>query len=222
MRTLYHLWLSPPCRAIRLALGEKQVEFAMHAENVWERRDEFLSLNPAGQVPVLVEGDGNAISGASVISEYLDEVHPEPSLLGKGALARAETRRLVSWFDDKFDEEVTENLLGEKMMKRFLGLGEPDASAIRAGYRNLHYHMDYIAYLVERRNWLAGDTLSYADLAAAAHLSALDYIGEVQWDDYDVVKMWYSRIKSRPSFRPLLSDHIPGAPPANHYANLDF
>lgn len=222
MRTLYHLWLSPYCRAVRIVLGEKKVECDLQTENVWDRRSEFLSINPAGDVPVLVESDGTAISGGSVICEYLDEAYPEPPLLGSGSLARAEVRRLVYWFDTKFNDEVTENLLGEKMMKRFLGLGEPDAAAIRAGYKNLRTHLDYIAYLIERRNWLAGDGLSLADIAAAAQLSALDYIAEVPWEENEEVKAWYARIKSRPSFRSILADHIPGAPPPNHYANLDF
>ncbi len=222
MRTLYHLWLSPFCRAVRIALAEKDLEFTLRAENIWERRDEFLALNPAGEVPVLVEPEGAAVSGASVICEYIDEIKPEPSIMGATALTRAETRRLAQWFDGKFNAEVTENLLGEKMMKRFLGLGEPDAAAIRAGYKNLRYHLQYIAYLTERRNWLAGDSLSYADIAAAAHLSSLDYINEVPWDDFDTVKTWYARIKSRPSFRNLLSDKIPGFPPPKHYADLDF
>ncbi len=222
MRTLYHLWLSPFCRAIRIVLGEKKLEYQMQTENIWDRRQEFLSINPAGEVPVLVESDGSAISGSDVVFEYLEEAYPNISLLPANPLARAETRRLVHWFNLKFNQEVTENLLGEKMMKRFLGLGEPDAAAIRAGYRNLRTHMDYIAYLIERRNWIVGDELSYADIVAASHISALDYIGEMPWEDNELVKTWYARIKSRPSFRPLLGDHIPGAPPPNHYANLDF
>jgi glutathione S-transferase len=222
MRTLYHLWLSPFCRTVRIAMAEKNVEFQLRAENTWDRRDEFLALNPAGEVPVLVEADGTAVSTASVICEYLDEAYTDPPLLGTNPLARAETRRLIQWFDIKFNSEVTQNLLGEKMMKRFLGLGEPDSSAIRAGFRNLHYHMDYLAYLVDRRNWLAGEELTYADITAAAHLSTLDYIGDVEWEKHPAVKTWYARIKSRPSFRSLLSDRIASAPPPNHYADLDF
>lgn len=222
MRTLYHLWLSPGCRAVRIMLGEKKIECHLQTENVWERRNEFLAINPAGEVPVFVEPDGTALSGGTVICEYLDEAYPEPPLLGSSPLARAEVRRLVHWFDTKFNLEVTENLLGEKMMKRFLGLGEPDAAAIRAGYKNLRTHLDYLTYLIERRNWIAGDDLSLADITAAAQLSSLDYIAEVPWEDNETVKTWYSRIKSRPSFRTILTDHIAGAPPPNHYANLDF
>ena len=222
MRTLYHLWLSPFCRSVRIALAEKNCEVTLRAENVWDRREEFLAINPAGEVPVLVEPEGAAISGATVIVEYIEDLAPEPRLLGNDPLVRAETRRLADWFNGKFNAEVTQNLLGEKMMKRFLGLGEPDAVAIRAGYKNLRYHLDYIAYLTERRNWLAGDELSYADIAAAAHLSSLDYINEIPWEKHEAVKIWYARIKSRPSFRSLLTDKIPGFPPPAHYADLDF
>ena len=194
----------------------------MRAENIWERRAEFLALNPAGDIPVLVESDGMAISGGDAISEFLDEVHPDPPLIGRQALARAEVRRLVNWFDDKFDREVTENLVGEKMTKRYLGQGAPDSGAVRAGHANIHHHLDYIGYLTERRRWLAGDDFSLADIAAAAHLSCVDYLGDVPWADYEDAKDWYARVKSRPSFRTLLEDNIPGSPPQKQYANLDF
>ena len=222
MRTLYHLWLNPFCRKVRLCLREKRVEVRMQAESVWERREEFLALNPAGEVPVLVEEDGTAISGSDAICEYLDEVYSEPPLIGRSALERAEARRLVYWFDRKFNAEVTENLVGEKMMKRFLGLGEPDSMKVRAGFSNIHTHLDYIGYLVDRRKWLAGEHLSLADLSAAAHLSSVDYIGDVPWDDHTGAKDWYARVKSRPCFRPLLADHIPGFPSKPHYSDLDF
>ncbi len=222
MQTLYHLWLSPFCRKVRIVLHEKKIDVDLQVENVWERRKEFLALNPAGAVPVLVEPGGTALSGSNVITEFLDEIHPEPTLVGRHPLERAEVRRLVHWFDDKFNTEVTENLVGEKVMKRFLGLGAPDSKAIRAGHNNINTHLSYISYLTERRKWLAGNELTLADIAAAAHLSAIDYLGDVPWTDHLSAKEWYVRIKSRPSFRPLLSDHIPGAPPSKHYANLDF
>ena len=222
MRVLYHLWLSPDCRKVRVALLEKELDFELRAEYIWERRDEFLALNPAGDVPVLVEPDGSALSGSNAICEFLDEVHPDPPLIGRQALGRAEVRRLVHWFDGKFDSEVTENLVGEKMMKRLLGQGAPNSKAVRAGHANIHHHLDYIRYLTERRIWLAGDTFSLADITAAAHLSTIDYLGDVPWKEHEEAKDWYARVKSRPSFRALLEDNVPGAPPQRHYANLDF
>ena len=222
MRVLYHLWLSPFSRTIRVVLKEKNLEFTLKAEKVWERRPEFLALNPAGEVPVLIEPDGSVVAGMPAIAEFLDEVYREKILIGINPVDRAEVRRLVAWFDLKMNQEVTENLVGEKMMKRFLGLGQPNSSAIRAGHANLVHHLDYIGYLTERRRWLAGENFSLADITAAAHLSALDYLGDVPWERHREAKDWYARIKSRPSFRPLLADQLAGVQPPAHYADLDF
>lgn len=222
MRKLYHLWLSPYCRKIRVVLGAKGLEFEMQVEKVWERRQEFLVLNPAGTVPVLIEPDGAVLAGHSAIAEFLDEVYPDPPLIGAEPSARAETRRLAAWFDEKFGHEVTANLVDEKIMKRFLGLGQPDSAAIRAGHANIRHHLDYIGWLCERRKWLAGDDFSMADIAAAVHLSAVDYVGDVPWDNHPGAREWYARVKSRPIFRPLLADRIPGCPPPKQYADLDF
>jgi glutathione S-transferase len=222
MRLLYHLWLSPGSRKIRIVLQEKELDFTMKVEKVWERREEFLALNPAGEVPVLIEPDGTVLADAGTIAEFLDEVYRDKLLLGINPVDRAEVRRLVAWFDVKMNHEVTENLVGEKMMKRFLGFSQPNSSAIRAGKANLGYHLDYIGYLIDRRRWLAGDHFSLADITAAAHLSSLDYLGDVPWEEHEAAKEWYARVKSRPSFRPILADHIPGAPPPKHYADLDF
>lgn len=222
MRTLYHLWLHPFSRKVRIALAEKNLEFELKIEKVWERRTEFLTLNPAGDVPVLVEPDGTTLTDGQVICEYLDEVYNTQSLLGVDPHQRAETRRLVAWFDGKFNAEVSENLVGEKLLKKFLRMGEPHGPSIRAGHANIHYHLDYIGFLTERRRWLAGDQFSLADIAAGAHLSAIDYIGDVPWDEHQAAKSWYARIKSRPSFKPLLADVIPGFSPPAHYHNLDF
>lgn len=222
MRTLFHLWLHPFSRKIRLVLTEKGLEYDLKLEKVWERRTEFLALNPAGDVPVLVEPDGTTLANSSVICEYLEEVYPDVNLLGIDPVQKAETRRLISWFDVKFNREVTENLVGEKLMKRFLKLGEPHGPSIRAGHANIHYHLDYIGFLTEKRNWLAGNDFSLADIAAASHISAVDYIGDVPWDDHQAAQEWYARVKSRPSFKPLLEERIPGFIPAGHYENVDF
>ena len=222
MRMVYHLWLSPASRKVRLTLGEKTLEFDLAVEKTWERRPEFLALNPTGKVPVMVEDDGAVYADSQSICEYLDESVAEPPLIGRQPAVRAEVRRLVAWFDEKFRLEVTDNLVGEKVLKRFLGLGEPSVEAIRAGIANVHNHLEYVSWLADSRNWLAGDDLSLADLAAAAHLSCLDYLGDVPWEDHPRAKEWYAKLKSRPSFRPLLKDSIPGLPPPKHYTNLDF
>ena len=221
MRTLFHLWLHPFSRKIRLALVEKGLTFDLQIEKVWERRTEFLALNPAGDVPVLIEEDGTILTNSQVICEYLEEVYPEHNLLGHDPVQKAETRRLISWFDSKFNVEVTRNIVGEKLMKPFLKLGEPHGPSIRVGHANIHYHLDYIGFLTEKRTWLAGEQFSLADIAAAAHLSTIDYVGDVPWEEHEAAREWYNRIKSRPSFQPLLADRIPGYMPPVHYEQIE-
>ena len=222
MPSLLHLPLDPFSRKIRIVLGEKKITASLAVEPIWERRHEFLSVNPAGTVPVFIEDDGTTISTSQAIAEYLEETSNEPALIFGTALQRAEIRRLCNWFDVKFNTEVTEYLLGEKIMKRFLGLGEPSSETIRAGYANVDTHLGYIEYLAEQRAWLAGEHFSLADITAASHISCIDYLGDIAWEDYQQAKQWYARIKSRPSFRPLLQDLIPGTQPPAHYKNLDF
>jgi len=222
MRTLFHLWLHPFSRKVRIVLAEKELEFELQIEKVWERRTDFLALNPAGDVPVLIEKGGTTLANSQVICEYLEEVYPDNNLLGHDPVQRAETRRLISWFDMKFNSEVTANLVGEKLTKQMLKLGEPHGPSIRAGHANIHYHLDYIGFLTEKRRWLAGDNFSLADITAAAHLSCVDYIGDVPWEEHEAGREWYARVKSRKSFQALLEDRIPGFNPAGHYENVDF
>ncbi len=224
-RTLHHFALDPFSREVRLALGEKRLAFAEAAVRYWERPEALLALNPAGLPPVLVEGRGReavVVAESRAILEHLEERFPDPPLLPEDAAGRAEARRLVHWFDRKFDYEVNGLLLHEKMEKRLLGLGAPELAALRAGREALRAHMAVMEGLLAERDWLAGRALSLADLAAAAHLSVIDYMGEAPWNDHPHARSWYARIKSRPSFRPLLADRHPGLPPAAHYDDLDF
>ena len=222
MRALYHLPLSPHSRKVRLVLAEKRLPFELRLEKPWERRPEYLEMNPAGVVPTLVEDNELVIPDSTVICEYLDEAYPETGLMGRTLAERVEVRRLAAWFDGKFAAEVTRNLLGEKHMRRMAGRGNPDASAIRTGYTAVRYHMEYLGWLAETRKWLAGPHLSIADFAAAAHLSSLDFIGDIDWSLSQAAKDWYARMKSRPSFRGLLADQVPGMVPPAHYQDLDF
>lgn len=231
MHKLTHFRLCPFSRSIRLALAELALEFELKEEQPWEWRATFLALNPSGELPVLEMDNGPVLLGAYAISEYLAEEerrHPsEPramALLPGGRDDRAEVRRLVDWFHRKLDREVTRELLLEKVYARLTPGAEraPDAEILRAIRSNLRYHLDYLAYLGHNRSWLAGDEMSFADLAAAAHLSTIDYLGEVPWEQFPGAKTWYARVKSRPSFRALLADRMAGMPPPLHYTDLDF
>jgi glutathione S-transferase len=227
MLTLLHHLLCPHSRYVRLILGEYALEARLVEERFWERREEFLALNPAGEIPVLVQDGQPAVPGAGVIAEYLQETHNgETNLMPVAIPHRVEVRRLANWFNDKFHAEVSGPLVNERVFKRHMtkeqGGGPPDTDALRAARHNIRYHLAYIGWLVGTRDWLAGDRLSLADLAAAGHLSAVDYLGEVPWNEDEAAKNWYARVKSRPSFRPILADVLAGLPPSKSYANLDF
>ncbi len=221
MNRLFHVPLSPFCRKVRLVLAEKRIELELVEERYWEPSADFLRRNPAGKVPVL-RMDGLTLTESTPICEYVEETHPDPALMPKDAEGRFEVRRLVAWFDDKFHHEVTANLLYERVNKKVMGRGYPDSKNVKTGAQKIKYHLDYMAWLLDHRRWLAGDNMTLADFAAAAHLSALDYISDVDWNRSDVVKDWYAKIKSRPAFRSLLADQVSGFPPPPHYSDLDF
>lgn len=227
---LYHLPLSTPCRFVRLLLAEYSIEPDLHEEKPWERREAFLELNPAGSVPVLVAEAGVPICGAWPIGEYLDETRGvmarERRLMPEYPLERAEVRRLADWFTTKLDADVVRTLVRERVHKLEMptdqGGGAPNSAALRAARANVRQHMRYVNWLAGTRDWLGATGISAADMAAGAALSILDYMGEIDWSEVPQARDWYGRMKSRPSFRPLLADRVRVLMPVSHYADLDF
>lgn len=229
MITLFHNTMSAGSRTVRLLLSEYDIDVTLEEEHVWERREAFLTINPAATLPVLIE-DQKAVIGAQVVCEYLDETRGvmkrDQRACPEDPHGRAEMRRLVDWSLVKLENEVTRYAVHERVTKRQMpagaGGGAPDSQALRAARANIRYHLKYLGWLASTRNWLAGDTMTCADLAVAASLSILDYLGEIEWAEESALKDWYARMKSRPSFRPLLADRLRGMPPVSHYVDLDF
>lgn len=230
MLTLFHHPMFASCRFVRLAFGEYGEELALIEEKPWTRRKEFLALNAAGTLPVLLAEGDVPIVGAAVIAEYLDETRGvlkrDRRLFAEDPMERAEIRRLVDWYLVKTESEVTRHLVRERVLKPHMtaeqGGGSPDSGAIRAARSNIRQHLKYTNWLAGTRHWLAGTRITYADLSAAAAISVLDYLGEIDWTDYGAAREWYVRVKSRPAFRPLLTDRVRGISPVSHYADLDF
>lgn len=218
---LYHTPLSPYCRKVRLVLGEKRIEVELVEERYWEDPPDLKRRNPAGKLPVL-RYRGNMLAESQAIVEYLDESVSDPRLMPNTPLERHEVRRLCAWFDDKFNAEVTSPILTERVWKKVMRTGHPDSRIVKDGLRAIKEHIDYLQTLLESRRWLAGGSLTLADFTAAAHFSCLDYISDVDWDRSEIVRDWYATIKSRPAFRSVLADQVPGIQPAPHYAELDF
>lgn len=221
MPVLYHFVLCPFSRKIRVGLTEKGIIATLQEEPFWERREELGRLNPAMQVPVLAMDDVGIFCDSNAIMEYLETTTLQ-SLMTGDAKTDAEVRRLIGWFDTKFYQEVTRYLLNEKLLRYYKKQGEPCSDALRAAKANLEAHMRYLSSLIYDKRWFVNEQMTWADITIAAHLSTVDYFGEIDWNAYEPVKEWYMLIKSRPSFRPLLKDRVRGFHPPACYANLDF
>lgn len=221
MVLLIHHSVSPQSRKMRLIMAEKKMLFVLKEEEPWNLSQSVLEINPAEDLPILVF-DGKVISGNYAITEYLEESNPQYKLLTEDVKERAEVRRIMDWFDTKFYNEVYKYIVAEKIIKRFHLKQAPNSKILKAGLNNLKYHMEYIDYLADRNNYLAGRDLTLADLTVAAHLSIIDYLGDICWEDYKNAKLWYAKIKSRPSFKDILKDNIKGIHPSANYTNLDF
>ena len=222
---LYHFAYHPASRTARLALGEAKTAYSEEAVRPWEDDCPLFEMNPSGMPPVLTVTEKNrplALCELDAILGWLEDRTKGDFLLPSDPAERAEARRLATWFSRRFTDEVDAVLLHERMEKPLLRLGSPDARMLREGREALKSHLSTLEPLAAGREWLAGRRLSQADLIAAGHLSVLDYFGEVAWASWPSLKLWYSKLKSRPCFRPLLGDRFPGVQPAPWYADLDF
>lgn len=217
--------MQPHCRKVRLLLAERKLPFVLDDEPFWEQNDDFLHLNPAGEVPVLQDEDGFVIAGHYAITEYIEDratSKSQPSMIGDSLEMRAETRRLIDWFDGKFYCEITQTLVYEKYFKRLEGAGWPDTKAFRQSCSHIRYQLDMIEALTKDDPWLNGNKITIADLSAAAQISVIDYFGDIDWKKHEKARDWYRLVKSRPSMRKILKDRVRGITPPDHYENPDF
>ncbi len=223
MRLLYHFPLWPGCRLVRLVLAEKKLQFKAEAVDPVHLSSALLNYCPRGELPTLLDEDKRPFSGAGAIVEYLEEQFPlEAKLLGNDSYTRAYLRGLAGWWREQFAFEVTNKLFGEKLLKRIMRTGSPSSGAIREGKERLPYYLRLIEETMQNHRWLTGEQLTLVDFEAAAQFSVIDYLGDVPWEQFPEAKMWYMRLKSRPSFRPLLEDRYIGLAPAPHYSEIDF
>ena len=214
----------------RIVLAEKKLKVRETLVNPWEPEVEFSALTAEGTPPVLIDLTQHGtltISGVRAITEYANEGSKRNPLLSEDAFERAEARRLCAWFDERFTTEVDAYILAEKVERAVLSqsqydVGPANPEVLREGRVYLAEHLTYLTSLLEKRDWLAGRRYSLGDIAAAAHLSCLDFLDEMPWREYPALKDWYQKIKSRPAFRPILGDRQPGLRAPRHYTDLDF
>ena len=225
MRTLFFYPLHAYSRIVRVMLAEEQLDFDLQYELPWNLSEHLQSYNDQGILPILRDINGTTIAGITTIMEYLDEAYPEQNLIGKSIMQRVEARRLSYWFVNDFYHEVYYPIMNEKIIKRFKSktVNAPNPDIIRNALYKIPKYLSKVIYLLERRSWLSGRDFSMADICVASFLSVLDYLSILKWSNYDnVLLTWYIRIKSRRSFRSLLSDNVSTIPPSKNYAKLDY
>jgi glutathione S-transferase len=223
-RLLQHR-LDPASRLARLMFSEYGIAIDLEDVRPWRRDPHILELNPAATVPILIDdGEPPSVGTLAVIHAIEDRYSPSAvaGLFPTQGRDRAEMWRLSEWVLMKLNDEVTRYVIEEKIVKRDTPGATPDPSVLRVAKANLVEHMLYFNWLFATRQWLAGDTMTLADFALAAHLSTLDYLGDVAWETSVETRHWYARIKSRPAFRTLLTDRLGSMPPHAGYADLDF
>ncbi len=191
----------------------------------WMREAHILEINPAATVPIMIVDGDPPVVGTLAVLHAIEERYAPTAVAGLfpgEPAARAEMWRLLEWVLVKLNDEVTRYILEEKIVKRDQRGATPEPQVLRVAKANLAEHLLYFNWLFATRQWVAGEAMSLADFALAAHLSSLDYLGDVLWDTSPETRQWYARIKSRPAFRTLLNDRIAGMPAAAGYADLDF
>jgi len=222
MFTLYHYHLCPSSRFVRLLLNEYRIEYVTQLENYWKPQDEFLLINPAGHLPVLVDSTNFPIIGSNACMEYIKDLDLKPNIFSSDYRNKAEIYRLYHWFDTLFKKEVLDPIIYEKVFSRVVENIIPNSENIRNAMQNLSFHIKYFEYLLKDKDFLITETISSCDLLAAANFSVLDYLGLLDLCDSLIFKEWYLKIKSRPSFKSLLKDHIVGLNPHENYKYLDL
>lgn len=225
MYKLYHHPVCPFSRKVRIHLAAKKINFELIQENFWQRRKEFVALNPTSHTPVLVDMENkiNICDGRAII-EYIEEKHTDtPNFIGGDIKQRAESRRLQSWFDEKFYSEVLKYILNERFFYRYFSISRaPDTEILRIARQNSEKHFRYIERILEDRKYMVDRMITVADFAAAAQISLLDYFGDVNWSYYPTMKEWYSIVKSQKMFSAILQDRLSNLRPSEWYNNLDF
>ena len=224
MKRLWHWPIDPLGRTVRLTLGEKRWSFEPITIRPWVSDLELAALAPGATAPAFLDTDAEmrvTAIGSLAICEYVEEAQSSPRLLPFAAAERSEARRLWQWSEESF-AGINNTLLAERISQWVRREQAPNSAALRQGAHALKNRMTFLDALAGERTYLAGRNLTLADLSVAAHLSAYDYFGDVPWELTPDLKAWYVRIKSRPTFRPLLADRVDNVKPVKHYVDLVF
>jgi glutathione S-transferase len=194
--------LGPNPRLVRMFIAEKKLEIESQPVDLLggaNRREPYTSKNPFGQLPSLELDDGRVIAETDVICEYLEELHPEPALIGRTPPERAEERM----WRRRVELHVTEPLAngfryaeGLKLFENRIRVIPQAADDLKALAREGLARLDG---LIAGREYLAGDRLTLADIVLFAFLDFGAGVGQKPDPANRNIAAWFARVAARPS-----------------------
>ncbi len=207
---VYGFPISPFVRKVHLVAAEKGIAVELAMSNPADPAPEFLAASPFRKIPALIDGDFTLCDSTAIVT-YLDAVQPEPPITPGDAKAKAR----AIWFEE-FADTILIAAGGKVMFNRFVApklMGKPgDEALAEQGLKELGPIMDYLESQCGD-GWLAGDEFSIGDIAVAATLRSLGYVGlDPDPATHPRTAAWYGRVKARPSWAQFaaLEDKIVG------------
>lgn len=230
MLELYHDWRSFCSLKVRLCLAEKELAWESRAIDLMKLEHttpHYLEINPNGLVPALVH-DGLSVIESTIINEYLEEVFPQIPLMPRDPVQRARARAWVKYEDDVLHPSVRPATFALMMAPELARRSDSELDAMVAAHPNPQRAEEYrraarmpfdtqkveqaktvmLAALgrldaqLRKTPWLAGDTYSLADVAAAPFVDRLEELNFASlWSGLPGLADWMARIKARPAYK---------------------
>jgi glutathione S-transferase len=194
--------LGPNPRLVRMCMAEKGIDLEkieidlMAGEN---RQEPYVNKNPAGEMPAMELDDGRILAETVAMCEYLEELHPEPSLLGADAESRAITRmwirrvelRITNPITDAFRSAEGAGLFKER--RHLIPQAADDWKAIaQEGF-------SWLDEQIAGRDYIAGDSFTLADIVAYNLVDFGIGVGQPFDPSLKNVSAWFERVGARPS-----------------------
>ncbi len=209
-RAVLHMFpVAPNAAKVRLYLAEKRAlgctievdEVAVNLLEGEQKSDDYRGINPFGTVPSLVTPDGTALFESLSIIEYLEELHPSPSLWGGEPIARARARQL--------ERLVDLNVLigvGREIHATNSPLGLPPNPPLAEYFRGRWVRvLDYLEGLLgDGRDYLAGPAVTVGDCTLAAAFQFARFRGLPVLEGRPRIEAWDARFRARPSAKEMI------------------
>ena len=194
--------LGPNPRTVRMFLAEKGVSLPLETVDLMagaNRREPYLSLNPAGQLPCLELDDGSKLSEITAICEYLEEKHPKPALIGTTPEERARTRMWVRRIDLNILEPLANGFRygeGLQLFKSRIHVIPQAADDLKAIARE---KLAWLDGLCAGNQWICGDRFTLADVLLFAFLEFAAGVKQPLDPKLGWLPGWFERVAKRPA-----------------------